>query len=168
MLRNHGVVPPGNRFTLYYDQSADPGGYAEHKAWGEALLLPLCRMKRFFDKENDLAGSSWPPSDNDCARKGTSQPYETPPDREPQTPPKGISTGPVTAQQQRLDNLIFEIPKTVAGAAHRPYGGKQPRSKRGVAAMNQWAMMHECAAEEAGAKGAACGAFISGLKGARW
>jgi hypothetical protein len=25
-------------------------------------------MKRIFDKENDLAGSSWPPSAIDCAR----------------------------------------------------------------------------------------------------
>jgi hypothetical protein len=64
-----------------------------------------------------------------------------------------------TIEFLRSQSLLY----MVTGAAHRPYGGKQPRSKRGVAAIHG----DECAAEE-GAKGAACGPFISGEKGTRW
>jgi hypothetical protein len=66
MLGNHGVVPPGNRFTTTNLQL--PADTPIMKLWGKGLLLPLCRMKMIFGKENDLAGSSWPPSDIDCAR----------------------------------------------------------------------------------------------------
>jgi hypothetical protein len=69
-----------------------------------------------------------------------------------------------TIEFLRSQSLLY----MVTGAAHRPYGGKQPRSKRGVAVAAMMSAPRGRAEEEEGAKGAACGAFISGEKGARW
>ena len=76
MLRNHGVVPRRDRFTTTNLQL--PAGTPVSKLWAKALLLPLCRMKRTFDKENVLAGSSWPPSDIDGARNLSIHLYDHP------------------------------------------------------------------------------------------
>jgi hypothetical protein len=78
---------------------------------------------------------------------------------------------PVAAPRPDIGSWIFYIytlhthPEAVAGAAHRPFRGKQPRSQGCVVAVS-------CKPREGvrSAKGAAaaCRACVSGEKGVRW